>query len=72
MARFEEGKTYSGRFVCNADRFVHITIERRTSKMVKFTLHGRRQSCKIRQGSDSEQIRPLHGVTIDAKRELQS
>jgi hypothetical protein len=40
--------------------------------MVKFSLHGERKSCKIKETPNSEFFRPLHGVTIDAKQEIQN
>lgn len=72
IKRFESGKSYFGRFVSNADRTVCVTIEERTPKMVKFSLHGERRSCKIKETPSSEFFRPLHGVTIDALREIQN
>lgn len=64
--RFQEGKVYVGRFICNYDKIVPALIVKRTPKTVVFrnlnTGHEKRKKIRVRQ--DGEAFIPCAGVYI--------
>lgn len=64
--RFQEGKVYAGRFICNYDRVVRALIVKRTPKTVVFrNLNtGDEERRKIRVHQDREAFIPCAGVYI--------
>lgn len=49
--KFETGKTYSTRSVCDSDCIITVTIEKRTDKTV---------TCKVRGESKTFRVKPNH------------
>ena len=47
MSKFEAGKTYEGRMICNSDLIERITIAKRTEKTVT-TTEGKRLKIHVR------------------------
>jgi hypothetical protein len=55
MARFETGKTYVTRSICDADMIVRVTVAKRTDKTI-VTVTGDRLRVKVWNGV--EQVKP--------------
>jgi hypothetical protein len=57
MRKFEAGKTYSTRSVCDADCIISITVERRTAKMIVTTEGKRLRPAPCYRG-EAETVKP--------------
>jgi len=69
MERFEAGKVYMGRYVCNADMSVRIHVKKRTPKTIVYVhgITGETKRRKIKEGRDTEVIQEGPGISIRAK-----
>jgi len=58
MKKFQTGKTYSTRSVCDYDCIISVTIEKRTEKTVTVTVRGEKKTFRIGIYDNSEFIKP--------------
>lgn len=73
MTKFEVGKNYSTRSLCDHDCIFRFEVVGRTEKTVRIKYHGEIKSRKVHQRGDSEVIYPLGSYsmapTLDAARD---
>lgn len=74
MQTFKTNRTYSGRFICDADSTVEMVILKRTTKQVTVRAHGEIVKRKIHIYDDSEFFFPFGqhsmALTIRASKEV--
>jgi hypothetical protein len=58
MAKFESGKTYFTRSVCDYDCIITVSILSRTAKTIKANVRGEEKTFRITEYSGVEQIKP--------------
>ena len=58
MTKFEPGKRYRGRFICDADSFVYLTVNSRTEKTIR-TDSGKSLKIHTSPYDDGEFVFPL-------------
>lgn len=58
MTKFEAGKTYSTRSICDNDCVISVSIEKRTAKTITTTVHGQSKTFRIGECDGAEMIRP--------------
>jgi hypothetical protein len=58
MMKFEAGKTYSTRSVCDHDCIISVTIEKRTAKTVTATVRGEQKTFRVAEYDGAEFIKP--------------
>lgn len=56
--RFESGKTYTTRSICDHDCIIAVTIEKRTEKTITTTVRGERKTFRIGLHDGVEFIKP--------------
>ncbi len=57
--KFETGKTYAMRFICDADAICPCVIVGRTAKTVRVSVQGSVKSCRISMEDGAEMCSPL-------------
>jgi len=63
MEKFQEGKSYYGRFICNYDNIIRVTVARRTAKSV-ITTEGKTLRIKTMYDGRTEYINPLGNYSM--------
>lgn len=58
MIKFEAGKTYSTRSICDHDCVISVTIEKRTAKTVTATFRGEQKTFRVGEYDGAEFIKP--------------
>lgn len=58
MKKFEEGKTYTLRSICDHECIFEITVISRTEKSLTYLYEKRKRRSSLRTDNDSEFIRP--------------
>jgi len=58
MTKFETGKTYSTRSICDNDCIISVNIEKRTAKTITTTVHGELRTFRIAECDGAESIKP--------------
>ena len=58
MNKFEAGKTYATRSICDHDCIISVTIEKRTAKTVTATVRGAQKTFRIGEYEGAEYIMP--------------
>lgn len=73
MKKFEVGKTYYAKSICDSDTIFKITIIKRTAKSIVYEQHGKQKRAFFKTGQDGEyfiQGNYSMAPVFDAKREL--
>jgi len=58
MKKFEAGKTYTTRSICDHDCVISVTIEKRTAKTVTATVRGESKTFRVAEYDGAEFIKP--------------
>ncbi len=58
MTKFESGKTYATRSICDHDCIISVTIDKRTAKTVTATIRGNQKNFRIFEYDGAEFIWP--------------
>jgi hypothetical protein len=58
MIKFEAGKTYATRSICDHNCVISVTIEKRTEKTVTATVRGEKKSFRVSEYGGAEFIKP--------------
>ena len=58
MMKFEAGKTYTTRSICDHDCIIAVTIAKRTAKTVTATVRGEQKTFRVAEYDGAEFIKP--------------
>ena len=64
MTKFEAGKTYKTRSICDHNCIISATIEKRTEKTVTATIRGQQKIFRIGEYDGAEFIKPLGSYSM--------
>ena len=58
MAKFEEGKTYTARSVCDANCVIAVTVQKRTARTITTKVRGKSKTLRVSEFGGVECVRP--------------